>query len=558
MDLRDRDPLLFPTPRRCERRGGGGPTGRILAAAADPALPPGGCALDLASTGVRLAWRDAEGERRVRALLAQLVRQYGDRAPCLHIADAPAFPTRGVMLDISRDRLPTTAELERIVTGLAGFGINHLELYSEHAIAYPGHADAWGAADPLSADDLGRIDRHAAAHGVRLSANQNCFGHLERWLTKDRYRPLAEIQAGDRWRFADLDWRTTPHSLCPTDPRSLALVREWLVQLTAWLPSPLVNIGCDETYDVGFGRSRAAVEARGRAAVYADFVAAVCAEVHRLGRRPAFWADIALDHPECLERLPADLLALCWGYEPDAPFARWLAQVRGREAWVCPGTACWLTTGGRTAERRGNLHAAATQGLAGGATGFLVTVWGDQGHRQPWPVSWWGLAEGAHRAWAGAAPFPVEAASLHAFGDLRTGPWLDRLGDVDEPLRAVGGKVQPDGRRARLRNRSALYHDLHLPWDEPWVGGVADWEGVRAAIAALWSAPSDDGCAWALDYTRLAADRAVARRAGGHGADLGPRLAELRGRHAELWRRQARPGGLADSQGWWDRIALSG
>jgi hypothetical protein len=462
------------------------------------------------------------------------------------------------MLDISRDLVPSTSELERIIAAIAGLGLNHLELYSEHAIAYPGHEDAWGLADPLTAGDLRRLDVHAAGHGVRLSANQNCFGHLERWLTKPRYRPLAEIQDGDRWRFADLDWRTTPHSLCPIDPRSLELVREWLAHLTAWLPSPLVNIGCDETYDVGFGRSRDAVAARGRAAVYADFVAAVCAEVGRLGRRPAFWADIALDHPECLDRLPADLLALCWGYEADAPFARWLAQVGGREAWVCPGTACWLTTGGRTRERRGNLHAAATQGLAGGATGFLVTVWGDQGHRQPWPVSWWGIAEGAHRAWAGAAPFPVEAASLHAFGDLGTGRWLDALGDVDEPLRAVGGKVQPDGRRARLRNRSALYHDLHLAWAEPWVGGVAEWVSVRVAIDALGPAPADDGCAWALDYTRLAADRAVARRGGAEGADLGRRLRDLRDRHQGLWRARARTGGWVDSRGWWDRIQVPG
>ncbi|MFM2089636.1 MAG: hypothetical protein RLZZ127_125 [Planctomycetota bacterium] len=556
MDLRDRDPLLFPTPRRCERRGGGGPVGRIRAADPDPVLPAGGCRLDLGRDGAALAWADAAGERRARALLAQLGRQYGAIAPCVRIEDAPAFPTRGVMLDISRDRMPTVAELERVTADLAGFGINHLELYSEHAIAYPGHEEAWGAADPLTADDLRRLDRHAAGHGVRLSANQNCFGHLDRWLAKPRYRPLAEIQDGDRWRFADLDWRTTPHSLCPTDPRSLELVREWLAHLTAWLPSPLVNIGCDETYDVGFGRSRAVVEAQGRAAVYAGFVAAVCAEVRRLGRRPAFWADIALDHPEALERLPADLLALCWGYEPDAPFARWLAQVRGREAWVCPGTACWLTTGGRTAERRGNLHAAAVQGLAGGATGFLVTVWGDQGHRQPWPVSWWGLAEGAHRAWAGAAPFDPLAASLHAFGDLRTGPWFDALGDVDEPLRAVGGKVQPDGHRARLRNRSALYHDLHLPWAEPWVGDRAAWAAVRAAIDALGPAPAGDEGTWALDYTRFAADRALARR-GAAAADLGPRLADLRDRHGMLWLQRARRGGLADSRMWWERIAAA-
>mgnify|MGYP000176149182 CR=1 FL=1 len=147
-----------------------------------------------------------------------------------------------------------------------------------------------------------------------------------------------------------------------------------------------------------------------------------------------FWADIALEHPEALAALPDDLIALAWGYEPDSPFARWCIQLRsvGREVWVCPGTSSWRSITGRTSERRENLLSAAREGLAHGASGWLVTDWGDLGHRQQWPVALNALAEAAHRAWSGTAVYDPRAASLHVFGDrtLALADWLDRLGDA--------------------------------------------------------------------------------------------------------------------------------
>jgi hypothetical protein len=81
---------------------------------------------------------------------------------------------------------------------------------------------------------------------------------------------------------------------------------------------------------------------------------------------------------------------------------------------VCPGTSTWCSFTGRTWDRQGNLLAAARDGLAGGATGYLATVWGDYGYRQQWPLELHALAEAAHRAWSGTAPFSAQAAGLHA------------------------------------------------------------------------------------------------------------------------------------------------
>ena len=546
-------PLLLPAPRALRLTGGTiADAGEQITV--DPHLPAEGFRLVIAD-GIRIAHADAAGLRHAQSALAQLRAQYGAHLPCLELDDAPAFAVRGVMLDISRDRVPTMAHLRALIDQLAGFRINHLQLYTEHAFAYAGHDAVWREASPITADELRELDALCAERGIALVANQNCFGHLERWLAHPQYAPLAEIAPGAPWDFNGLVTKTGPFSLCPGDPAALALVRDLLGQLLPLLRTPLVNLGCDETYDVGQGRSRATVAERGRAAVYLDFVRQVCAIARGHGRRPLFWADIALEHPEALAELPDDLICLCWGYEADAPFARWLAQVRGREAWVCPGTSCWRSIIGRTTERRANLLAAAQAGVDGGARGYLITAWGDLGHRQQWPVTLNALAEGAHRAWSGTADYDPRAASLHAFGDrgLETAAWLDALGDADHELRRVGGR---EG--GVLRNASALFTDLAKPLDDPWLALPMPWDftadrleelaqrlpaGAEPLIRAELAATVSEAllaCArarWRRQRPRSATERSALAQSFRRQAAL----------HRTLWRRRSRPGGLEAS-----------
>jgi hypothetical protein len=542
--------LLLPTPRSLVPGGAGAPGTAPVEEREVAVDGPEGYALSIADGRIRLDGT-AAGRRHGRATLAQLRLHHGAQLPGLVIRDAPAFATRGVMLDISRDRVWTIPQLERTIATLAGWKINHLQLYTEHTFAYAGHAEVWGQASPLSADEVRHLVAVAAGHGITLAANQNCFGHFERWLERPRYRELAELPPGAHWEFAGRRF-THPTSLNPADPRSLALVRELLGELLPLFPAPMANIGCDETLDLGWGRSRAAVAAHGRAAVYLEFVAKVCAACRELGKRPAFWGDIALEHPEALAAIPTDALCLAWGYEADSDFARWCSQLRGvgREVWVCPGTSTWCSFTGRTWDRQGNLLAAARDGLAGGATGYLATVWGDYGYRQQWPLELHALAEAAHRAWSGAAAFDPRAAGLHAFACPEAGPWIDALGDADLDLRRTAEAGGP------VKNQSALFKDTSKPLDEAWGGSAAEWDGVAARLSALGASmpPVPDPqvareLRHAVAEATLAAERGAARRRHDGAAlrALAPRWQAVADSHADLWRQRCREGGLRDS-----------
>ncbi len=575
-DLSTLPPLLLPSSRQLMLTGGTARVSEPVEVGAQVIALPGDEAYHLAITndGIRWAWRTPTGRRHAAATLAQLRVQYGDILPCLVIDDAPVFAKRGVMLDISRDRVPTMAHLYELVDTLASWKMNHLQLYTEHTFAYAGHEDVWRDASPMTAEDVRALDVYCRERGIELAANQNCFGHLSSWFKHSRYAPLAEIAPTGTWDFNGLVTRTGGFSLCPSDPRSLGLVDDLLGQLLPNFSSPLVNIGCDETFDLGQGRSRYEVSRRGRAAVYLEFVAKVCAFAKRHGKRPQFWADIALEHPEALSELPENLIGLAWGYEPDAPFATWCDQLRtaGREVWVCPGTSCWRSITGRTTERRGNLLAAAHDGASHGAAGYLVTAWGDLGHRQQWPITLHALAEGAHRAWSGETLYDVRASSLHAFQDrnLAIGAWLDDLGDVDHALRQIGGRPGTDGAPLPLRNASAIFTDTAKPVDENWLPDAALWEETAERLEALID-PERRGkvplalpsrlmqreLAHTLAVAMTAVSRALVRRAGTSAeevdgcADL---YRELVAQHRSLWLERSRPGGLDASCAHYQRL----
>ena len=533
-------PLLLPTPRRCEIRPGRAAADAPIRLIEDRSLPPQGYRLEIDPHEVRLAHADASGRRHGEATLAQLP----DR-PCLRIDDAPAFAVRGVMLDVSRDRVPTLEELLRLVDQLAAWKVNHLQLYVEHVFAYRGHREVWEPWSPLTHEDIATLAARCAARGIDLAANQNCLGHLARWFRLPAYAAMAEMAPGEPWDFNGLAAMKGPFSLCPSDPRSLPFVRGLLEEMLPCFPSRLANIGCDEAFDLGQGRSREVVARRGRAAVYLEWVREVAGIVRGLGKQPQFWADIALEDPESLGELPEDLVALCWGYEPDAPFARWVEQVRGvgRSPWVCPGTSCWRTWTARTTERRENLLAAARED----ADGFLATAWGDLGHRQPWPVTLHGLAEAAHRAWSGTAPFDPRSSGRFAFGAEALGAWLDELGDADRSLRVL----------ARRRNASELFVDMHRPWAEPAPGDAAAYEEVGGTLDRLaGSMPAGDSLVEeelrsGLAFASLAARRGAIRRAtpADHAARraLARPLREAIDARRSLWTRRARPGGLESS-----------
>ena len=95
------------------------------------------------------------------------------------------------MLDVSRDKVPTMATLYALIDRLAEWKVNHVELYAEHTFAYAQHEVVWRDASPFTPAEIDALDAYCAARHIALVPNQNCLGHMNRWLRHDPYRALA-------------------------------------------------------------------------------------------------------------------------------------------------------------------------------------------------------------------------------------------------------------------------------------------------------------------------------------------------------------------------------
>lgn len=433
---------------------------------------PQGYRLKISHTHILVEAQDPAGIFYACCSLMQLLSYYSPNfhpdidlpprtLPCLEITDWPDYANRGVLLDVSRDKVPTMQTIFSLVDLLASLKINQLQLYTEHTFAYQQHPEVWSHASPFTGEEIMQLDAFCQERFIELVPNQNSFGHLEHWLRLPRYQSLAEAPKGFDFPWGHHDG---PFSLCPLDKGSLSLLEGLYDELLPHFSSRQFNVGCDETFDLGQGRSKAECEQRGTGRVYLDFLKKIYDQVKQRGFRMQFWGDIIMDHPELVPELPKDCIALEWGYDANHPFDEHGEKFAKADLsfYVCPGTSAWNSIAGRTDNCLGNLVSAAQNGIKHGAVGYLITDWGDNGHWQTLPISYLGFAAGAAYAWCFQANQGLDvrqALNLYVFQD-NWGGMGNLAFDLGNIYRAVG--IEPP-------NESALFYFLQhrfSDWNE--------------------------------------------------------------------------------------------
>jgi len=571
---------------------------------ARPGAAPQSYKLRIRPGGIRLLAADEAGFRYGAMTLGQLLASGCRAVQTMDIEDGPDFPVRGVMLDISRDKVPTTATLRWLIDLLAGLKINQLQLYTEHTFAYAGHERVWRGASPMTARQIEALDAYCRSRGVQLVPNQNSFGHMERWLCHEPYARLAETTSP--WKTP---WGTMREQRCtlnPLDPGSIRLVTSLYDQLLPHFSSRLLNVGCDETWELGQGRSAEACRRRGVGRVYLDFLLKIYRAVRRRGWRMMFWGDIIFQHPELIGRLPRDVIPLIWGYEADHPFAEQCAKLAevGLTFYVCPGTSSWCSYAGRTRNSLANLRIAADCGRRHGAVGYLVTDWGDFGHPQYLPASFAGFLFGAAVSWCGATNAEIDVGrelGRRVFGDKQGEAgrlWLEagtvhELADVPlknrtvlfdvmqkaldwssltaEPKQASRRTQTPDGPSApdlaSASDRATTPDQTTTP-SRKQTPGRLERPVIRAmlrridALSRRAEKAAFEGEEGRLARAELLATLAILRHACRRAAlaiepnsrrrrqtcrELANDIQTIIARHRALWRARNRPGGLASS-----------
>ena len=326
--------------------------------------------------------------------------------PCpLTIRDRPAFRERGLMLDVSRDRVPTMDDLFLLVRKMARLKLNHLQLYIEHTFEYRDHGGVHRESSPLTRDEIRTLRKFCDARFVVLVPNQNVssgrggilvlsriksslrslqtLGHMHRWLKHERYRALSECPAGVPHFFSGGEGMAgaEPFSLCAVDPDAFALVSELVgemgdafwgdgggsgsagggggaataaatttataVTTTAQSQRPLYfHVGLDEAFDLCRERGKGT----SKVAAWTSWLTRLRTRLRevREGRGKdatlLIWGDFLKSNAEAIAKLPTDgSVVVCeWGYEASDDFAPALSKLR---AAGVPAFVCPGTSG---------------------------------------------------------------------------------------------------------------------------------------------------------------------------------------------------------------------
>ena len=263
-----------------------------------------GYILKIGPKGINIISNNRKGLYYAIATLKQLITK-NSQIPCMEITDWPDIKNRAVMLDISRDKVPLMSTIYGLIDIFAGIKINQFQLYTEHTFAYSKHKKVWGNASPITPEEIREIDKYCKARCIQLVPNQNSFGHMERWLKHEEYKHLAEIEEG----FMDFygNYKDGSFSLCPIEPESIKFLNSLYNELLPNFSSSILNIGCDETFDLGQGRSKEDCRRIGTERVYLNFLLKIYKLLKEKNIKIQFWGDIVLNAPKLIKELHPEI-----------------------------------------------------------------------------------------------------------------------------------------------------------------------------------------------------------------------------------------------------------
>ena len=307
------------------------------------------------------------------------------------IRDWPAMQYRGLHDDLSRGPIDTLDFQKKLIRTIAAYKDNIYSPYFESTQAYPSNSLAAIPGASITPAEAQQLVAYARQYHVTVVPEQEAFGHLHHMLTFDAYADAAE----------------TPHGavLAPGSPQSIQLIDGVFKDLAALYPGPFLHVGADETFDLGMGKTRADVDARGLAPVYLDFMQKIVNDLAPLHRKILFWGDVAEEQPALLKAMPQSFkdqtIIVAWGYSPRPEgFAKYLKTYTdsGFQFWVSPSINNYRQVWPNQQEALLDIQGFTRDAQRAGATGQLNTLWDDDGESLA-NMNWYGILFGAAAAW---------------------------------------------------------------------------------------------------------------------------------------------------------------
>ncbi|MGE0075789.1 MAG: glycoside hydrolase family 20 zincin-like fold domain-containing protein, partial [Sphaerochaetaceae bacterium] len=188
--------------------------------------------LEISAHEMTITVSDLQGAYAALATLRQIVRQYPTRnLPCLTIFDYPTIPSRGIMVDVSRGKIPNRKTFTRLVQLSFAYKLNVLQLYWEDCYRLSRHNQVGTLNGWYDQKEVAWMEKLCQAYGVELQANIQTFSHMQGLLRLPGFSHLAE--------------NDSLFTLAPGNGDVYTLLDEILGEVLPWFSSKTVHLNMD-------------------------------------------------------------------------------------------------------------------------------------------------------------------------------------------------------------------------------------------------------------------------------------------------------------------------
>lgn len=419
--------------------------------------------LEITDTKVKVFFSCLNGLFYSGITLKHLRQKYGSSLPCMCVEDAPDFPVRGALYDISRNKVPRLETLYKLVEILADLKYNQLQLYLEGPhFEYECYEDILEEDRYITKEEMKKLQQYCQMHFIDLVPNQNTLGHMREWLAEPSLENLALNPEGE-WAFG---MHQAPATLNPLLNESFTFIENLTKDLLPSFTGKYYNVNLDECFGLEDEE------------VYTTWVHKMQGLCKTYEKNMMMWSDMLITYENAYQHIPQDVTLLDWGYEDHYPFNLECSKLKkmGHDFYVCPGTSAWLSLTGRTDNMLGNVNKAVECAKRYGAKGIVMTEWGDGGHWQTFPIGLPGFVYAGAKSWNSNNVTEDEIAN-----------YLDNVIFKDSQ-KMMGNMALKAGRcyqfgDFRLLNGSMLYHHLMI--------GLCDKSGIQAYMDQMrnWMIP---------------------------------------------------------------------
>ncbi len=319
----------------------------------------------------------------------------GNTIPCLVIYDKPDMQMRGWQDDISRGPIPTLDFLKEEIRRMASFKLNTFTLYTEHVFKLKQHPSI-APVDGITEEEIKELTKFAADYNVDIIGNFQSFGHFKNILQVPGYETLGENE----------------HTLSPAKEESYKFLKEVYSEVVPAYNSKYFHINCDEV-SLGNGPCKTMIDSIGVDGVYAYHINRIDSLLKPYHKRIMMWGDIAVKHPNIIDRLPKNMIIVSWGYaemesmdEEILPFVK-----SGFEFIVAPGVNCWSRIYPDMQRSSINIYNYLRDGYKNKCIGFINTTWDDDGQNL-FNNNWYSLVWGADCGWNAPVNAPVKESEV--------------------------------------------------------------------------------------------------------------------------------------------------